>query len=66
MRVQEGDPAAIPSSLSEQERQHGLEIAELLGRFQEHLLKRREGKRFSPSWKLIDEQRDSRTRDLNS
>jgi hypothetical protein len=66
MRVQEGNPTAIPSSLTEQERQLGLEIVEQLGRFQDKLQKRRGGKCFSPSWEVIDEQRDSRTHDLNS
>ena len=66
MRVQEGSPTDIPSSLTDQERQLGLGIVKQLGRFQDKLLKRRGGKRFSPSWEVIDEQRDNRTRDLNS
>jgi len=64
MRVQEGDPDATPSSLSEQESKLGLEIVEQLGRYQDKLQKRRGGKRFSPSRELINEQRGNRARDL--
>jgi hypothetical protein len=66
MRVREGDPVAVPDSLTEEEKQQGLAVVQELVHLQEQLLKRRGGKRFGSSWRLINEQREIRTRHLTS
>ncbi len=54
----------IPRRLTDEERQQGLAALEEAARFQAEMLERRGGEPFSPSWILINEARDERTRDL--
>ena len=54
----------IPRRLTDQERQQWLAALEDARRFQAEMLARRGGEPFTPSWILINEARDERTRDL--
>lgn len=50
--------------LTEEERRRGLKILEELREIRQEQLRRRGGVPFSPSWEIINEMRDERTRQL--
>ena len=54
----------IPKLTPEQQRQ-GLEAVERARKSQAEMLARRGGKPFTPSWELLNEARDERTRQLS-
>ncbi len=57
------DPSEIPK-LTPEEKQQALEAMERLQRHSNELSARRGGKPFSPSWEILNELRDERTRQL--
>ena len=62
-RHAEQDETSIrPLSRAEQER--GLRALQKLERLDRELLERRSGRPFSPSWELLDQARNERTREL--
>jgi uncharacterized protein (DUF1778 family) len=57
------DEIIVPR-LTVEERERGLRALEELERLGQELLEQRGGELFSPSWELINEARDERTREL--
>ncbi len=56
--------APLPDRMTDEDRERGLRALENLERLDRELLAQRGGKPFPPSWKLINEARDERTREL--
>lgn len=56
--------AIVPRRLTEEERERGLKAAAELDRIRHELFVKNGRKLFSPSWELINEMRDERTREL--
>jgi hypothetical protein len=54
----------MPRRLTPEEKQRGLDAMERLKALSDQILAERGGKPFSPSWKLINEARDDRSRQL--
>jgi excisionase family DNA binding protein len=55
---------AVPRRLTPEERERGLAAVERFRQLQEELLAKRGGRLFSPSWELLNEARDQRSRDF--
>ena len=60
-----GDEDLVFRRLTPEERQRGLEAMDQAQRHAKEIQARRGGKLFSPSWEIINEQRDERTRQLS-
>jgi hypothetical protein len=60
-RHAEQDETSIPP-LTRPEQERGLRALEKFERLDRELLERRSGQPFTPSWKLLDQARDERTR----
>ena len=52
----------IPRRLTAEEQARGLAVVENLKRLHQEMLAERNGVPFSPSWELINEERDRRSR----
>jgi excisionase family DNA binding protein len=63
MRMTSEEQPEIPRMTLE-EQQRGREALERVRRLNEQILAERGGKRFSPSWEILNELRDERTRQL--
>ena len=59
------DEPVVRRRLTPEERQRGLEAMDRAEELSRRTLAERGGKLFSPSWEIINEQRDERTRQLS-